>query len=155
MVWLLVALPLSAVVAAFGLLYAAAHSSGNNDMVADPVQQTGQIQVSDLGPDTVAQQRQLSAVLHVGAGGIDVLPVTGDFDRHAPLRLSLRHPARAASDRLLALQPSPDGWHVATPLDPGHDWIAQLTPSDGAWRIEGRLPKQQRAVRLAPRLAPH
>jgi hypothetical protein len=155
MVWLLVALPLSAVVAAFALLFAAAHSSGNDDMVSDPVQQTGQIQVSDLGPDTVAQQRQLSAVLHVGAGSIDVLPVTGDFDRHASLRLSLRHPARAASDRALTLQPSADGWHVATPLEPGHDWIVQLTPADGAWRIEGRLPKQQRAVRLAPRLAPH
>lgn len=155
MVWLLVALPLSAVIAAFALLYAAAHSSGNNDMVADPVQQTGQIQVSDLGPDTVAQQRQLSAVLHVDARGIDVIPVSGDFDRRAPLRLSLRHPARAASDRALSLQPSADGWHAATTLEPGHDWIVQLSPSDNAWRIEGRLPKQQRAVRLAPRLAPH
>ena len=154
MVWLLVALPLSAVIAAFALLFAAAHSSGNNDMVADPVQQTGQIQVSDLGPDTSAQQRQLSAVLHVGAGGIDVIPVSGDFDRHAPLRLSLRHPARAASDRALSLQASAIGWHVATTLEPSHDWIVQLMPAEGTWRIEGRLPKQQRAVRLAPRLAP-
>jgi hypothetical protein len=155
MVWLLVALPLSAVIAAFALLYAAAHSSGNNDMVADRVQQTGQVQVSDLGPDTTAGRRQLSAVLHVGADGIDVIPVTGDFDRHAPLRLSLRHPALAASDRVLALQPSAVGWHVMTPVDASHDWIVQLTPADSAWRIEGRLPKQQRAVRLAPRLAPH
>jgi len=155
MVWLLVALPLSAVIAAFALLYAAARSSGNDDLVADPVQQTGQIQVSDLGPDTVAQQRQLSAILSVGTGGIDLIPVTGDFDRHAPLRLSLRHPARAASDRALSLQPSADGWQIATPLDASHDWIVQLSPADGAWRIEGRLPKQQRAVRLAPRLAPH
>lgn len=152
MVWLLVALPLSAVIAAFALLYAAAHSSGNNDMVADPVQQTGQMQVSDLGPDAVAQQRQLSAVLYVDARGIEVIPVSGDFDRHAPLRLSLWHPARAASDRAVTLQPSADGWQVATPLDASHDWIVQLAPADAAWRIEGRLPKQQRAVRLAPRL---
>jgi len=155
MVWLLVALPLSAVVAAFALLFAAAHSSGNNDMVADPVQQTGQIQVADLGPDTVAQQRQLSAVFHVDAHGVEVIPVTGDFDRHAALRLSLRHPARAASDRELVLQPSPNGWHVATALDAGHDWIVQLSPTDGGWRIEGRLPRQQGAVRLAPRMAAH
>jgi len=155
MVWLLVALPLSAVVAAFALLYAAAHSSGNNDMVADPVQQTGQIQVADLGPDTVAQRRQLSAVFHVDAQGVEVIPVTGDFDRHAALRLSLRHPARAAADRELALQPSPNGWHVATALDAGHDWIVQLSPTDGSWRIEGRLPRQQGAVRLAPRMAAH
>ena len=153
MVWLLVALPLSAVVAAFALLFAAARSSGNDDLVADPVQQTGQIQVSDLGPDTVAQQRQLSAILSVGNRRIELIPVSGDFDRHAPLRLSLRHPARAASDRTLSLQPSADGWQIATSLDASHDWIVQLSPADGVWRIEGRLPKQQRAVRLAPRLA--
>ncbi|WP_159016623.1 FixH family protein [Cognatiluteimonas profundi] len=154
MVWLLVALPLSAVVAAFALLFAAARSSGNNDLVADPVQQTGQIQVADLGPDTVAQQRQLSAVFHVGARSVEVIPVTGDFDRHAGLRLSLRHPARAASDRELALKPSTNGWQAMTAVDASHDWIVRLSPADGSWRIEGRLPRQQRAVRLAPRLAP-
>lgn len=153
MVWLLVALPLSAVVAAFALLFAAARSSGNDDPVADRVQQTGQIQVADLAPDSQAQQRQLSAVVHVGARDIAVIPVTGDFDRHAPLRLSLRHPARAASDRTLQLQPSATGWHAAWALDPGNDWILQLAPVDGRWRIEGRLPRQQHAVRLAPRLA--
>ena len=124
-------------------------------MVADPVQQTGQIQVADLGPDTVAQQRQLSAVFHVGAHGVEVIPVTGDFDRHAALRLSLRHPARAAADRELALQPSANGWQAAIALDEGHDWIVQLSPPDGSWRIEGRLPRQQGAVRLAPRMPAH
>lgn len=155
MVWLLVALPLSAVVAAFALLFAAAHSSGNDDMVADHVQQTGQVQVADLGPDTVAQHRQLSAVFHVDAHGVEVIPVTGDFDRHAALRLSLRHPALAAADRELALQPSANGWQAMTALDGGHDWIVQLSPADGSWRIEGRLPRQQGAVRLAPRMAAH
>lgn len=153
MVWLLVALPLSAVVAAFALLVAAARSSGNNDPVADPVQQTGQIQVADLGPDALAQQRQLSAVFHVGPHGVEVIPVTGDFERHAGLRLSLRHPARADSDRELVLQPSANGWQAQATIDAGHDWIVRLSPADGSWRIEGRLPRQQRAVRLAPRLA--
>jgi hypothetical protein len=153
MVWLLVALPLSAVVAAFALLFAAARSSGNNDRVADRVQQTGQIQVADLGPDRTAQQRQLSAILRVTATAIDVLPVTGDFDRYAPLRLSLRHPAQAASDRTLALAPSADGWRHTGTLAAGHAWIVELADADGRWRIEGRLPAGQQAVRLAPRLA--
>jgi hypothetical protein len=118
------------------------------------VQQTGQIQVADIGPDTVAQQHQLSAVFHVGARAVEVIPVTGDFDRHAGLHLSLRHPARAAADRELTLEPSANGWQAATTaLDAGHDWIVHLSPTDGRWRIEGRLPSQQRAVRLAPRLA--
>ena len=153
MVWLLVALPLSAVIAAFWLLYAAAHSSGNDDLVADDVRSTGQIQVADLGPDTVARQRNLSAVLRVEGQRIDVIPVTGDFDRHAPLTLSLRHPARAASDRLLSLQPDETGWFANVTVADDHDWVAQLSPADDRWRIEGRLPRQQHAARLAPKLA--
>jgi hypothetical protein len=92
-------------------------------------------------------------VLHLTARGVEIIPVTGDFDRKAPLRLSLRHPARADADRALVLQPSSNGWRAPASLDAGHDWIARLESTDGRWRIEGRLPRQQHAVRLAPRLA--
>lgn len=153
MVWLLVALPLSAVIAAFWLLYAAAHSSGNDDLVADTVRSTGEVQVSDLGPDAIAQRRNLSAVLRVGRQRIDVIPVTGDFDLKAPLTLSLQHPSRAASDQTLQLQPGANGWFANAAISDSHDWIAQLAPADGRWRIEGRLPRQQQATRLAPKLA--
>lgn len=152
MVWMLVALPLAAVVAS-ALLIMAALRSGGDDAIADPVQSTAQIQVSDLGPDTQAQQRQLSAVLRVGAGFVDVLPATGDFDRRAPLQLSLRHPTIAAADLALQLQPTETGWRAKIALDDGHDWKLQLAPKDGSWRILGRLPKHQQAARLAPALA--
>ncbi|MFL6592796.1 MAG: FixH family protein [Luteimonas sp.] len=153
MVWLLVALPLSAVVAAFWLLYAAAHSSGNDDLVPDRIQKTGEIQVSNLGPDSVAQRRNLSAVLRVEPQRVDVIPVTGDFDRNAPLRLSLRHPARAASDRTLVLKPDDAGWSAVGTIAKDNDWIVELAPSDNLWRIQGRLPREQQAARLAPNLA--
>jgi hypothetical protein len=152
MVWMLVALPLASVVAS-ALLITAALRSGGDDAIADPVQSTAQIQVSDLGPDLQAQQRQLSAVLRVGAGFVEVLPATGDFDRRAPLQLSLRHPTIAAADLALQLQPTATGWRARIFLDSGHDWRLQLAPSDGRWRILGRLPKGQQAVRLAPVLS--
>jgi hypothetical protein len=152
MVWMLIALPLAAVVASVWLLVAALRSGGD-DAIADPVQSTAQIQVSDLGPDMQARQRQLSAVLRVGAGFVEVLPVSGDFDRRAPLKLSLRHPAIAAADRALQLQPTPTGWRARIALDSGHDWKLQLAPTDGRWRILGRLPKGQQAAHLAPVLA--
>ena len=152
MVWLIAALPLASVVAAVLLLIAAIRSGGD-DAVADPVQRTAQIQVSDLGPDTLARQRQLSAVLRVDAGLVQVFPVSGDFDQGSALVLSLRHPARADADRLLQLEPIATGWQANLALDMGHDWKIQLAPIDGAWRIQGRLPKGQHATRLAPALA--
>jgi len=55
MVWLVFAIPAASVVAAFALLAAAARSSGTDDLVADKVQRTAQLQVADLGPDANAR----------------------------------------------------------------------------------------------------
>ena len=43
MVWLVVAIPAASVLASVALLVTAARSSGNNDVVADPVRRTAQI----------------------------------------------------------------------------------------------------------------
>ena len=61
MVWMLVALPLGSVVASAWLI-AAALRSGGDDAIADPVQGTAQIQVSDLDPDLRAAARRCAAV---------------------------------------------------------------------------------------------
>ena len=96
MVWLVVALPLVAVIAGFALLVIASRS-GSTDAVADRVQRTAQIQVADLGPDARARQLRLSAILRTDGDLVEVLPVSGDFPRDAPLRLALHHPARSAT----------------------------------------------------------
>jgi hypothetical protein len=152
MVWMLVALPLASVIASALLIYSAVRSGGD-DAIADSVQRTAQIQVSDLGPDQAAAQRQLSAVLRVDQGLVELLPASGDFNRAAPLSLSLRHPTRAADDRLIVLLPTGNGWRARLVLDGTHDWRLLVAPVDGSWRILGRLPKGQRAARLAPVLA--
>ena len=152
MVWLVVALPLASVVAGIALLVIAA-GSGSTDAVADPVQRTAQIQVADLGPDARARQLRLTAILRTEANLVEVLPVTGAFQRDAPLRLALHHPARADADRTLLLQPTDSGWRAAATVDGSHDWIARLAPVGGAWRLQGRLPMGQRAVHLASALA--
>ena len=95
MVWLVVALPLASVVAGIALLVIAARS-GSNDAVADPVQRTAQIQVADLGSDALARQLRLTAILRTDANLVEVLPVTGEFQRDAPLRLA-RPGARQAA----------------------------------------------------------
>ncbi len=149
MVWLVAALPLASIIAGVSLLVVAVRSGGA-DTVADPVQRTAQIQVSDLGPDERAQQLRLTAIVRVGTGVVDVLPVTGDFDHGAPLHIDLRHPTVASADRELLLQPTELGWRGRIDLDADHDWNVQVSGDDGRWRLRGRMPKGQLAAHLKP-----
>lgn len=148
--WLLVGLPAASVVAGIALVVIA--NLDGNDAVPDPVRRTAQIQQVDLGPDAVAQRERLSAIVRSEDGVIEVLPVTGEFDRAKPLRVVLLHPARAAADRALTLAPGPTGWRTKATVDAGHDWNVRLESGDGRWRLLGRLPKGQHAAHLRPAL---
>jgi len=153
MVWLVAGLPLASVIAGIGLLVIASRSGGS-DSIADPVRRTAQIQTADLGPDALAQQLQLSAVVRIDdAGNVHLLPVSGDFRRDAPLHIALRHPARADLDRDLLLAPDENGWMASANIDTRHDWNVQLSPQDGRWRLQGRVPSGQRAAHLRPALS--
>lgn len=152
MVWLVAALPAASIIAGVSLLVIAIRSGGA-DSVADPVQRTAQIQVSDLGPDKLAQQLHLTAIVRVGPGLVEVLPVTGDFDHGAPLRIALHHPTLASADRALLLQPTELGWRGRIDLAGTHDWNLQVSADDGRWRLHGRLPKGQLAAHLKPAVA--
>ena len=148
--WLVVGLPLVSMIFGIGLVVIANHDS--DDAIVDKVDRTAQMQVADLGPDARAQQMELGAVVRVGGGAIDVIPVRGDFERRQLLKLSLLHPAHSADDRVIDVMPSPLGWHAAFKVDASSEWNVRLAPADGAWRIGGRLPKGQRAVALQPAL---
>lgn len=150
--WLVVAIPVVAVAASAILIVSALRSSGNNDVVAQPVQRTAQIQVADLTPDARAHELGLSAVLRLTATSIEVLPATGTFDTRAPLRLFLQHPTEAARDQRLTLQPGPYGWRTDATVARGNAWRVEVTPADGRWRVIGNLPAGQQAVRVAPAL---
>lgn len=151
MVWLMIGLPAASVIAGVGLVVAAVHSGGA-DQVSDNVQRTAQIQVTELGPDSRAQAMKLSAVLRLEATAVDVLPVNGEFVRDQALVLSLRHPTDASLDRQLALQATTLGWRAKGDLRASHDWIVELAPGDGQWRVHGRIQAGQRASYLGPAL---
>lgn len=148
--WLVVGLPLVSMVFGIGLVVVANRDS--DDAIVDTVQRTGQIQVADLGPDALARRKRLSAVVRVGGGAVEAIPVHGDFDRTAPLRLSLLHPSHAADDVALTLQPTALGWRTVHGVDGSREWNVRLEPTDRRWRITGRLPKGQQAVALQPAL---
>ncbi len=156
MVWLVFLLPAMSVVASIALLVAASRSSGNNDVVADKVQRTGQIQVADIGPDARALELKLGAVLQSEDGMLRVFPAGGDFLRSQPLQLRLLHPNRQDADVGLTMRPDDLGWHVEHTPDSSHDWNVQLSDgggtADGGWRLRGRLTRGQRATHLGPAL---
>lgn len=154
-VWLMVALVAAAVIGGV-VMVRVAGGDGSVDAVPDNVQRTGQAQQADLGPDRRAAERKLSAIVRIDAKGgfVEVVPVAGDFDRAAPLRLRLHHPLRAADDRMLELVPGGAGWRGDAKPPADHDWNLQLEPANTAddWRLLGRLPRGQLAARLHPAL---
>lgn len=152
MVWLMLGLPAASVVAGIALLVAAVRSGGA-DEVSDKVQRTAQVQVTELGPDARAQAMQLSVVLRVEDSAVEILPVNGAFARDHTLELTLSHPTDATRDRHMILRPSGSGWRIATDVRAGHDWITQLAPADGQWRLRGRIKTGQRAAYLRPAIS--
>ncbi|QCO68324.1 nitrogen fixation protein FixH [Luteimonas yindakuii] len=146
-------LPAVAIIAGVGLVVIAVRSGGS-DSVTENVRRTAQIQTADLGPDAVAQRERLSAVMRVDVeqGLVEVLPVTGRYQRGEPLSLTLVHPARAAQDISLELAPSETGWRTEAEVDIAHDWNLRLAPADAGWRLQGRLVGGQFAAHLHPAL---
>ena len=152
MLWLVAAIPAASVVASVALLVAAARSSGNDDMVADRVQRTAQIQTTDIAPDLQARTLALAARLRIDGERILLVPEANAFPRGGVLLLALHHPARAQDDITLALQPAPDGWQATRALPRGHDWNLSLTPDTHAWRLQGRLLRGDDHAELSPAL---
>lgn len=151
LVWLVWGLPAASVVAGL-LLVVAAVRSGGADEVSDKVQRHAQIQVSELGPDQSANAMNVAVILRIASGSIEVLPVSGDVPRGKPLVLSLNHPTDATRDLRLVLRPTGQGWSATSKADTSHDWIARLGPTNGAWRVLGRVHAGGQAVRLASAL---
>lgn len=151
MVWLVWGLPAASVVAGL-LLVVTAVRSGGADEVTDKVQRRAQIQVSELGPDQRASAMKLAVILRIGPDSIDLLPVSGDVPRTEPLVLDLSHPTDSTRDRRVVLRPSAHGWSAVAKTETDHDWIARLGPTDGRWRVLGRVQTGGHAVRLGSAL---
>ncbi|MEO8366384.1 MAG: FixH family protein [Pseudoxanthomonas sp.] len=151
--WLVVGLPAVVVIAGIVMIVVAGGSDAI-DTSPDQVQRMAQIQTIDLGPDQFAAGEKLSAIVRVDPEQklVEVLPVNGTFDHSAPLQLDLLHPTDQAQDRHLLLQPTELGWRIGGGIDGHHDWNVRLGPVDAHWRLQGRLPKDQLATNLRPRL---
>jgi hypothetical protein len=137
MVWLIIALPLAAVIGGLITVWIAAR--GSDPLVAEDYYKQGLVIHQVLERDARAAALNLSAELRVDGGSLEVR-LTGRLDAY-PDRLTLNviHPTRSEADRAITLSASDQGFYRAQlpDLDSGQRRLL-LEPEDRAWRLTGR-----------------
>jgi hypothetical protein len=137
-VWLLISLPMTAVIASMVTIYLAVSTS--DGLVVDDYYKRGKAINVDLARDAAAARHELRADIdldmrnnHVQLllqGNIEPLPET--------LTLSLLHPTQAGYDQLLSLQHAGDGVYSGAIDDVGRgNWYLQLETVE--WRLSGSM----------------
>lgn len=147
--WLLISLPMTAVIASMVTIYLAVSTS--DGLVVDDYYKRGKAINVDLARDAAAARHELRADIdldmrnnHVQLllqGNIEPLPET--------LTLSLLHPTQAGYDQLLSLQHAGDGVYSGAIDDVGRgNWYLQLETVE--WRLSGsmRMPHTGKIVLL-------
>ena len=149
LVWMLIAIPFSAVVMGAVTLFLAI--STYDGMVSDDYYEQG-LQINrSMERDALAEDSDLSSVVLLGArGGVIEVRLAGNARFKAPEIVNLRlfHATRPGLDVHSALRRLADGRYLGARPDlaPGH-WYLQLD-ADG-WRLKGELEGSEEAQRLA------
>jgi len=139
MVWLVVGLPLSAVMAGFATYFIAAHEA--DTLVTNDMHKEGLILVKTMTPaDRVAAQLGLIAQLRARHGALEARLT--NYPRTAPKRLHLvlMHPTRQSRDIALILERDIGGeaYRALLPdLDRGRYGLI-LEAEDRGWRLVGQ-----------------
>lgn len=148
--------PILVVIAAFITLKIA--SDNIADLVSDDYYKDGKHINLQLERDVEAVKRRILAqvLFNTEKTAVKVF-VSGDFDRNAPLKLTLLHPARKDADHIVDLkavgaQPSGDKHEYMATFDalPATvHWYVRVEDAAGTWRVEEKwLPSQGGAVNL-------
>ena len=153
MVWMIIMIPLSAVIMG-GVMLTLAVSS-DDGLVTDDYYKKGLRINRTLERDALAARYEIAAEIMLGAPGESVeVSLAGNADFQAPeiVHLRLFHTTRSGLDRELRLRRVATGRYLASGphLEPGA-WQVQLD-ADG-WRLNGRLPSSSlpQRVTLGPR----
>ncbi|MFY8134916.1 MAG: FixH family protein [Aquimonas sp.] len=153
MVWLVIALPMTAVVAGLSTL-AIAIRSGSTDAVPDVVRRTLQIQDADIAADRRAIELGLRGEIRFDAdtGAIEAQMLGLDAGTPA-LTLRLLHAGRASRDLEVRLVQAGEAWHGRVEGAKGQAWNIELSAADHSWRVGGRLDPGATRSELIPMLS--
>jgi len=137
-VWLLIALPMSAVIG--GIITIVIAVSTSDGLVVDDYYKRGKAINRDLARDRAAAGHRLEAHFDIDTDGRRVSLRLGAHDYLQPeaLMLSLLHPTRKGFDQRVRLLRSEAGLYTGglDALTPGN-WYVQLEADD--WRLSGKL----------------
>lgn len=150
MVWLIVALPLSAVVAGIATVVIAARSA--DTLVQGDYQKEGLALHQNTERDRLAAELGLSASLSRSEDASLRLALAGRLHPLPPrLTMLLTHPTQAERDLDLVMAHQGGGLYLSDSAQDtaGVDWQVSVEPPDHSWRLAGRWPAQQgEALRL-------
>jgi len=150
LMWFVVGLPLTVVVAAFITLYLAAR--GSDDVVRDDFRKEGLAIYVDPARDAAAAAAGARATLVVDAarGQIRATVTLGQGTAPDTLLVLLSHATQAELDRLLTLHGADGRYEGAMEELPEGHWYVEITPPDRSWRLRGDFQDSTAAIELAP-----
>ena len=153
-VWLLISLPMTAVIGSMITIYLAVSTS--DGLVVDDYYKRGKAINIDLARDATAARHELRADIELDMrnnhvqlllqGNIEPLPET--------LTLSLLHPTQAGYDQVLQLQHAGDAVYSGSVDEVGRgNWYLQLETVE--WRLSGsmRMPHSGKVVLVPQEMA--
>ena len=138
-VWLLIALPLTAVIAGLFTLYLAVKSS--DGLVVDDYYKRGKAINLDLARDQAAAQYKLHAAIEYNAAvnSFTLSLQAQDYVLPQSVRLSVLHPTMPGRDQVVSLVRHAAGQYTGEVADLAlGNWYLQLEADD--WRLFGTLP---------------
>ena len=153
-VWLMIALPMTAVIASMFTIYKAVSTA--DGLVVDDYYKRGKAINMDLARDAAAARYQLKASIDIDLrdNRVQLLLESTAMELPATLTFSLLHPTQAGYDQVLVLQHRGDGVYAGDIDEMARgNWYLQLEADD--WRLSGsmRIPQTETTV-LLPTKAP-
>ncbi len=137
-VWLLIALPMSAVIGGMITLYLAVTTS--DGLVVDDYYKRGKAINMDLARDAAAASHGLRARLDLDRVNRRITLSLDSHDNLSPaqVRFSLLHPTLPGNDQVIMLLPAGEGTYAGTLQElQDSNWYLQLEADD--WRLSGAL----------------
>jgi len=137
-VWLLIALPATAVVGSMASLYLAVTTS--DGLVVDDYYTRGKAINRDLARDRAAQTHRLEARFDIDMTRnlVTLSLKSQDYAPPREMKLSILHPTRPHHDQQVMLEQVGEGQYTAGIGELGRGkWYVQLEADD--WRLSGRM----------------
>jgi len=137
-VWLLIALPATAVVGSMASLYLAVTTS--DGLVVDDYYTRGKAINRDLARDRAAQAHRLEARFDIdmARNRITLMLKSQDYAPPREMKLAILHPTRPHHDQHVVLEQVGEGQYASAIGELGRGkWYLQLEADD--WRLSGRM----------------